>query len=180
MHASRAPLAPTLALLFLAITTAHPLSKAHATTIHVPGDQPSIQAGVDAAQPGDSVLVAPGEYSGIDNTEIDFGGKEISLVSEAGAEATAINGQGSRRGFTGCRHQIEVHRPGNFSSRALRQGGNRARIHTCRILFYNRCCEPAMIQSFVHPRRWLCGIISFGDTQHGQLLVRRGRKAGRQ
>ncbi len=32
------------------------------STIHVPADQPTIQAGVDAATPGDLVVVAPGVY----------------------------------------------------------------------------------------------------------------------
>ena len=31
-----------------------------ATTIHVPADQPTIQAGLDAASAGDSVMVACG------------------------------------------------------------------------------------------------------------------------
>jgi len=41
---------------------------AHAATIHVPGDQPTIQAGIDAASTGDSVLVACGTYYETDLT----------------------------------------------------------------------------------------------------------------
>ena len=33
-----------------------------ARTWHVPGDAPTIQAGVNLAQPGDDVLVGPGLY----------------------------------------------------------------------------------------------------------------------
>ncbi|MFH1999972.1 MAG: right-handed parallel beta-helix repeat-containing protein [Planctomycetota bacterium] len=57
-------------------------------TIHVPGDQPTIQAGIDAAVNGDTVLVAPGIY--VEN--IDFLGKAITVKSSDGAESTIIDG----------------------------------------------------------------------------------------
>ncbi|MHC4946332.1 MAG: right-handed parallel beta-helix repeat-containing protein, partial [Planctomycetota bacterium] len=60
----------------------------HADTIHVPGDQPTIQAGIDAAVDGDTVLVAPGTY--VEN--IDFLGKAITVKSSDGAETTIIDG----------------------------------------------------------------------------------------
>src|SRR5687768_16244262 len=34
----------------------------NAATIHVPADQPTIQAAIDASASGDTVLVAPGTY----------------------------------------------------------------------------------------------------------------------
>jgi hypothetical protein len=65
-------------------------SVAAATVIHVPADQPSIQAGINAAQNGDTVLVSPGTY--IEN--IDFNGKAIIVKSSNGPAVTVIDGGG--------------------------------------------------------------------------------------
>ena len=59
---------------------------ADSATINVPGEQPSIQAGIGAASAGDTVLVAPGVY--VEN--IDFAGKTIVVRSRGGARATII------------------------------------------------------------------------------------------
>ena len=61
-----------------------------ANTIHVPADQLTIQAGINAAFSGDTVLVAPGTY----NEAINFNGKAITLASEAGANGTTIDATG--------------------------------------------------------------------------------------
>ena len=58
---------PTRILCLLAIITGLFLSGAlgaGAATLNVPGDYPTIQAGVDTAVDGDTVLVASGAYAG--------------------------------------------------------------------------------------------------------------------
>lgn len=71
------------ALLFLAS-----LPVMAATTIHVPADQPTIQAAIDASVDGDTILVADGTYK----ENIDFKGKAITVKSANGATTTAIDG----------------------------------------------------------------------------------------
>jgi hypothetical protein len=77
----RSTLVCTIALLTTAIASAQ-------KTIHVPADQPTIQSGINAANPGDTVLVAPGTYY----ENIDFEGKAITVTSSGGAAATTIDG----------------------------------------------------------------------------------------
>jgi hypothetical protein len=57
-------------------------------TLNVPADYLTIQAAIDAAESGDTVLVAPGMYA----ENLDFLGKAITVKSSDGPEATVIDG----------------------------------------------------------------------------------------
>ena len=70
-----------------------------AATIHVPEDYVTIQAGIDAAVFGDTVLVASGTYTGDGNMDLDFHGKAITLTSENGPELTVVDCEYNGRGF---------------------------------------------------------------------------------
>jgi hypothetical protein len=70
-----------------------------AAVLHVPGEYPTIQAGIDAALDGDTVLVADGTYAGEGNRDIDFAGRAILLTSENGPDATIIDCEEAGRGF---------------------------------------------------------------------------------
>lgn len=57
--------------------------------VRVPTDHPSIQAAVDAAEPGDTVFIAPGTY--VENVMVrDKEG--IALIGTGGAEKTIVDG----------------------------------------------------------------------------------------
>ena len=70
-----------------------------AAVIHVPGDQPTIQAGINAAVTGDTVLVADGTWTGPGNRDLDFHGKSITVTSGNGPDTCIINCQEHGRGF---------------------------------------------------------------------------------
>ena len=74
----------------------------HAAVIDVPADQPTIQAGINAAKNGDTVSVADGIYRGEGNVNIDFKGKQITVKSLNGAKTTIIDceKETETRGFT--------------------------------------------------------------------------------
>jgi hypothetical protein len=63
-------------------------SLSYGATIHVPADQPTIQAAIDAASNGDTVLVSSGTYK----ENIDFHGKQITVASQSGPAVTIIDG----------------------------------------------------------------------------------------
>lgn len=86
-----------------AVLFAVSIALCQSAVIHVPADQPTIQAGIDAAVDGDTVLAADGTYTGDGNRDISFNGKAITVRSENGPETCIIDCEGivgdHHRGF---------------------------------------------------------------------------------
>ncbi len=61
-----------------------------AAIIHVPGDQPTIQDGIDVVDNGDTVIVADGNYEGEGNGDISLKGKAITVMSANGPDNCII------------------------------------------------------------------------------------------
>ncbi|MDH4034320.1 MAG: right-handed parallel beta-helix repeat-containing protein, partial [candidate division Zixibacteria bacterium] len=59
------------------------------------GAAPTIQAAVDIASERDTIICAPGTFTGDGNRDIDFGGKNVVVISENGPYATTIDCEGS-------------------------------------------------------------------------------------
>ena len=86
-------------------------TSAHAKIISVDNDGPAdfknIQAAINAAVDGDTIVVSPGTYTGDGNRDIDFVGKAVTVRSQNGPENCIIDCQAS---------QADPHRGFRFSS----------------------------------------------------------------
>jgi hypothetical protein len=111
------PLCTAVLLLSLVLLCLVPSAKA--ATINVPSDQASIQGGINAANNGDTVLVAPGTYY----ENIDFKGKAITVTSSAGAAATIIDG-GAAPGLATVIFKSGELRSSVLSGFTIQNGGN--------------------------------------------------------
>ncbi|MFP4459629.1 MAG: C10 family peptidase [Candidatus Zixiibacteriota bacterium] len=66
---------------------------------NVPGDYGTIQAALNVAIGGDTVIVASDRYSGAGNTNLDFNGKPVYLRSQSGAPSCTLDCGSSSRAF---------------------------------------------------------------------------------
>lgn len=89
--------APLVFLLYVAgcSSPSHEADSRGSPPIRVPADYATIQAGIDAANGGNTVLVASGVYTGPGNRDLKISGKSLVLKSEKGPRFTIINCEGS-------------------------------------------------------------------------------------
>jgi len=104
------------------------------------GDELTIQAGIDAAGPGDTVLVLAGTYTGPGNRDISCGGTNLVLLSQGGSAVTTVDCESAGRGFIfeGCEDTTSVVRGFTIANAAADSGagafctkGSNPRFESC-------------------------------------------------
>ena len=79
------------------------------------GDFPTIQAAIDGASDGDTILLASGVFSGDGNRDIDFVGKAITVGSEAGhPDSCLLDCQGAYQNYHRGFHFTSDEGPGSI------------------------------------------------------------------
>jgi predicted outer membrane repeat protein len=113
-------------------------------TIHVdPNDLAAfatIQAAIDDANDGDTVLVAPGTYRGDGNRDIDFLGKGITVQSEQGPEACIID--------CGGPYPAYVYWPGRWGGSGRRGGDPESHDYHRAFYFHSHQAPNSLVQGF--------------------------------
>jgi hypothetical protein len=134
----------------LALVSALLLSSSSFASEHFVGPGDDLQATIDAAAPGDRILVSPGTYQQV----IDFHGKSVEVIATGGPELTTLDGTGINttlvrassgeatgtliRGFT-LTHGAGVPFPSSYGSdyyggAVYANGGSQLRVEDCVII----------------------------------------------
>lgn len=91
---------PLLIGLVLVLVSTHASARTWYIKPDGTGDAPTIQAGINSAAAGDTLLLEGGTYLGDGNHDIDYLGKALVVRSESGVAADCIlECEGSHRGF---------------------------------------------------------------------------------
>ncbi len=106
-------------------------------TLRVPGDFANVQAALNAAQPGDTVLVAPGTYGGATNGNLVFGGKALTLRCDGVPGSCILDGGGTRTLLRFLAGETSTTRVDGFTltgGTGLHCRGSAPSIRRCRIV----------------------------------------------
>jgi len=99
MQAMRSIVGARAGLALTVFALAFTSTSAIARDIHVPGEQPTIQAAINVASDFDRVIVADGVYRGDGNRNIRFNGKKITVMSANGPENCIVDAENASTVF---------------------------------------------------------------------------------